>query len=969
MSPINMLTKFFRPRHSGKSLRRRDRRRQLGIESLDKRQLQAIDVSLDSLGMLRIIGDDQHNYADVMQMDGAIEVYTVRNRLDDVPDEALVHRFNAGSVKQLYFDGRGGSDYLINRTALPATMFGGEGDDILLAGTGRNQLYGEAGLDDVSKYGKYNVEESAPRISDTLRGPQDQSPLAIYYRQLQDAATVLGKPTNDGEEYGSPNGQAKMRTYENGVIVWTAGHGAVHMVGNILKKWESLGGFNNSVVGNPITKEGLYSISNMSPTSDTVQRFEHGVIMHRPTVNDGTFAVYGEIFKKWMEPSKDSRTPSVLTRVGLPRSDEMPTSPGQNRESRFDRGTIVWNRASNTTSINSPNGLKLVSLGNALNNKLLFLTSVAPARLGGLSMATTTNDFYIKLGREKGVLGGQTAGEKLIGGKMVFVTTFRFGAIYRTMNSIFEVHGDIYKKYVQTGGPSGALGLPRTNETAVGDAAGGRFNTFEHGEILWTPARGAFEVHGDIWRTWNSRGGVKSTLGYPTSDERDVSVNSEYRISHFQNGAIAYRDSSIVLEGLPWQQWTTYGSDKSCLGAPTRASELVSSVVNGRLGLSQRMEFEGGTLTVRTGTAAALNFNFSQMKFALRQISVEGTTVTQAEINLMQSFLKAPHSMPDHVRNLLGKLVNGDRANLEFNGSLVGNLRANAPNVNLARLTEKWFGGSERPTATLYSENGTSTGLSYAYASGPLFRNGGPSLLDIDQGNIGDCYLMSALGSLAARNPQAIQDMFIDNGDDTFSVRFFFDGRPEYVTVDRYLPVDATGRLVYASEGRLASAGADEAARRPLWAALAEKAFVLACRLNDYGNSVLGTGIDGGSAQLTLGRLANVAATYTNTIVYEKDGNGNVRLDLSGNRIIDRAASIKKVDVFRTALQEPGSRYTVISTADSVTTEKLVNSHAYVLFAANEAGLTLYNPHGASDSIVFVTWAEAGGNIDGCMRY
>jgi hypothetical protein len=612
-----------------------------------------------------------------------------------------------------------------------------------------------------------------------------------------------------------------------------------------------------------------------------------------------------------------------------------------------------------------------VSPGVALSPQLLFMTSAAPARLGGKTMSDTTNNFYTRLGREAGVLGAHVAGERFIAAKMAFVTEFKFGAIYRTMDSVFEVHGDIHKKYVQMGGPSGALGLPRTNETAVGDSAGGRFNTFEQGVILWTPARGAFEIHGDIWKTWSGRGGVKSTLGYPTSDERDVSVNSEFRLSNFQNGAISYSTGtgSVVLEGQPWQQWRAYGSERSFLGAPSAATAPITLTINGRLTIAQRTEFEGGTLTVRTNAAAAVNFSFSQMKFALRQISVEGTTVTQAEINLMQSFLKAPHSMPDHVRNLLGKLVNGDRANLEFNGFLVGNLRANVPNVNLARLTEKWFGGGERPSANLYSENGTSTGLAYAFANGPLFRSSGASLLDIDQGNLGDCYLLASLGSLAARNPQAIQDMFIDNGDGTFSVRFFFDGKAEYVTVDRYLPVDASGRLVYASEGRLANPGGDEAARRPLWVALAEKAFVLACGLTEYGNSVLDTGIDDGTARLTLERLASVAATSTKPIVYATDGNGNILLDVRGNKIIDRAASSSALDAFRTEMQEPGSRYTVISTANSVTTGKLVKAHAYVLFAANDAGLTLYNPWGGSDSIVFVTWAEAGGNIDGWIRY
>jgi hypothetical protein len=62
--------------------------------------------------------------------------------------------------------------------------------------------------------------------------------------------------------------------------------------------------------------------------------------------------------------------------------------------------------------------------------------------------------------------------------------------------------------------------------------------------------------------------------------------------------------------------------------------------------------------------------------------------------------------------------------------------------------------------------------------------------------------------------------MFIDNHDGTYTVRFFNGGKADYVTVDRYLPVDASGNFVYANLG--ASASSDS---NVLWVALAEKAY------------------------------------------------------------------------------------------------------------------------------------------------
>ena len=68
--------------------------------------------------------------------------------------------------------------------------------------------------------------------------------------------------------------------------------------------------------------------------------------------------------------------------------------------------------------------------------------------------------------------------------------------------------------------------------------------------------------------------------------------------------------------------------------------------------------------------------------------------------------------------------------------------------------------------------------------------------------------------------------MFVDNGDNTFTVRFFHNGCPDYVTVDRYLPTQ-NGRLVYDGVGAPANNP-----KNVLWVALAEKAYA---QLNESG--------------------------------------------------------------------------------------------------------------------------------------
>ena len=102
-------------------------------------------------------------------------------------------------------------------------------------------------------------------------------------------------------------------------------------------------------------------------------------------------------------------------------------------------------------------------------------------------------------------------------------------------------------------------------------------------------------------------------------------------------------------------------------------------------------------------------------------------------------------------------------------------------------------------------------------ASGSLFP-GTPSHRDEFQGQLGDCYLISALGSIADSDPAAIEDMFINNGDGTYTVRFYggtygtsanADGSTsdgflnnactaDYMTVNSSLPVYSNGMLAYA---------------------------------------------------------------------------------------------------------------------------------------------------------------------------
>ncbi len=96
-------------------------------------------------------------------------------------------------------------------------------------------------------------------------------------------------------------------------------------------------------------------------------------------------------------------------------------------------------------------------------------------------------------------------------------------------------------------------------------------------------------------------------------------------------------------------------------------------------------------------------------------------------------------------------------------------------------LVNKWFLGLDRPIDD----------QAYQYVSGSLYQNG-VAATDVAQGDTGDCYLMASLAAIAKTSPATIQNMIHDNGDGTFTVRFY-NKVADYVTVDRYFPVFSNG--------------------------------------------------------------------------------------------------------------------------------------------------------------------------------
>jgi hypothetical protein len=222
-------------------------------------------------------------------------------------------------------------------------------------------------------------------------------------------------------------------------------------------------------------------------------------------------------------------------------------------------------------------------------------------------------------------------------------------------------------------------------------------------------------------------------------------------------------------------------------------------------------------------------------------------------------------AMPDYVAVLASDVVNGNAANANYQGQPLGNLAqqtspaAMAPTLTL--LVDKWFYGTDLPALP--------AGLTYSAVAGPLYGNSPrqtPSSNDDEQGCLGDCYLIAALGAIADSSPAAIENMIIPNGAEngiaSYTVRFYYQNNgtgpfiADYVTVNGLLPGWSNTNLAFAQPGPDGS----------YWMPIVEKAYA---QWNETGRE----GRDGQNAYESLNSgcmnivdeqvLGTVATTYS----------------------------------------------------------------------------------------------------------
>ena len=208
---------------------------------------------------------------------------------------------------------------------------------------------------------------------------------------------------------------------------------------------------------------------------------------------------------------------------------------------------------------------------------------------------------------------------------------------------------------------------------------------------------------------------------------------------------------------------------------------------------SQNLSDPGLQALARTDFNRDGSLTYSDMLGLFAEAESAGA-ITSAELQSLQALVTpsgaAAVNMASPVQSLTYKVVDGDPANAQYQGTALGNLQAGNPASHLQELVDKWFLGKTLPQSTWNTCQARRSATSLA--SGTLFGSGGPSYKDVYQGEEGDCWLLSSLAVTAAHDPSVIQSMFTSDGTQmengvpvqVWTVRFYDNGVPSYLTVN-----------------------------------------------------------------------------------------------------------------------------------------------------------------------------------------
>jgi len=279
--------------------------------------------------------------------------------------------------------------------------------------------------------------------------------------------------------------------------------------------------------------------------------------------------------------------------------------------------------------------------------------------------------------------------------------------------------------------------------------------------------------------------------------------------------------------------------------------------------------------------------------------------------------------------------VLGNSANAQWNGGAnaavaLGNLSASSTQTQFNELIGKWFLGTDLPGVESAPGRSGADATSYQTYNLRLFRAVGPKYSDVNQGQLGDCWFLSALGETAKQDPSLIENLITANGNGTYSVEFQVDGRPDYVTVNSQFST-YTGNVEQWDGSRQEFASSTSC----LWVPLFEKAL---SQLAEHGVT---TGLEYAAGADQYYELTSGGGEGMTLLT----GQANYSYGLAG----ESGASLKTL--LRQMHNDIAAGYDVLlGTSGQAVGGNLVADHMFAVLSVNAAAETvaLYNPWGAA---------------------
>lgn len=195
------------------------------------------------------------------------------------------------------------------------------------------------------------------------------------------------------------------------------------------------------------------------------------------------------------------------------------------------------------------------------------------------------HDFLTKWG-EKGYEGGYlkypTTDEIVLPDGVNRRQEFQGGSIYWAAGiGAHTLQGAIKDKWIALGA-QGTLGFPTSDEKVAPDGVG-RYNTFQHGSIYWSPATGAHSVVGRVLKAWGDAGYEGGTYGYPTAEQTSPDNGVTVK-QNFQRGTIT-APGPKVIELAGYMEWPTTPEQvlDDAIDAAAAAAEPLASAIEGAL--------------------------------------------------------------------------------------------------------------------------------------------------------------------------------------------------------------------------------------------------------------------------------------------------------------------------------------------------------------------------------------------------